>query len=283
MVLTSLVMILVVLLLAGLLTFGLAKIIKKITKLFTDYFAKIQQGQLTQIRFEQTGKNCWHRWFNDLFFTGKKDGNEVQWLIYCYNQMIAAIQLLVQHVKIEENKIFALSQQLTAITKQIHQMTSDNVEKLNQIADLTSKQAQVTDSGVVKLQQLTKVTQKLRTSSLAMDHQAQATKNLNQKSIDLATQVNTVWQNEMTGLTGLVTQLQQLNSDLQDIRKFIELIQSIAQQTQLLALNAAIESAVKGGLKTSAPPFFLHFITALYICKSRGCWSWLCGRDWRNS
>jgi methyl-accepting chemotaxis protein len=246
MILTSLVMILVALLLAGLLTWGLAKIIKKITKLFTDYFAKIQQGQLNQIEFEQTGKNHWLRWINELFFRGKKDGNEVQWLIYCYNQMIIAIQLLIRHVKIEENKIFMLSRQLAAITEQIHQMTNDNVEKLNQIAALTSKQAQATDSGVTKLQQLTKVTQRLRTSSFAMDHQAQATKNLNQKSIDLAAQVNTVWQNEMTGLAELVTQLQQLNSDLQDIRKFTKLIQFIAQQTQLLALNAAIESARAG-------------------------------------
>ncbi|WP_270854758.1 methyl-accepting chemotaxis protein, partial [Ligilactobacillus ruminis] len=58
--------------------------------------------------------------------------------------------------------------------------------------------------------------------------------------------VNSNWVAELDDMKALSQSVQNMNTDIQDITKIINVINEISRQTNLLALNASIEAASAG-------------------------------------
>lgn len=79
-----------------------------------------------------------------------------------------------------------------------------------------------------------------------MNEKSQESIEINQQSMTIMDEVSQNWQNELGQMEHLVTGMNGMNTNIQDINKIINVINDISYQTNLLALNASIEAARAG-------------------------------------
>ena len=111
---------------------------------------------------------------------------------------------------------------------------------------MTSSQAVETQGSVNKLQELSEIIESLRASVEEMNAKSHDAADLNQSNLNTMDMVNSNWSEELRSMEDLMHNVQQMNSDIQDITKIIGAISEISRQTNLLALNASIEAASAG-------------------------------------
>ena len=69
---------------------------------------------------------------------------------------------------------------------------------------------------------------------------------INQDNMTTMDNVNSNWEAELDDMKALSQSVQNMNANIQDITKIINVINEISRQTNLLALNASIEAASAG-------------------------------------
>lgn len=183
-------------------------------------------------------------------FTGEmmipKSNDEVGTLVISINNMLTQLRSLIQQVTVTTRQVSASSEELTAGAQQNNRATESIASTMEQVAAGAENQVRsihetsriVNDMSI----QISNVSDTVgHIGSAAMDNLQQA--NEGTKSLQNAErQMNTI-QNQVGGLSYVVSALGEKSLE---IGKIIEVITTIAAQTNLLALNAAIEAARAG-------------------------------------
>ena len=176
----------------------------------------------------------------------KKDGNEFSRIANGFNEMIEQIGGLLESVKSQSDNVAEKSDSLLELSKQTGKATEEVAQTITGIAEVTSSQAQETQESVTKLEELSKVIDELNESVQQMNAESDESSKINQANMNTMDSVNSNWMAELDDMKALSQSVQNMNADIQDITKIINVINEISRQTNLLALNASIEAASAG-------------------------------------
>jgi len=157
---------------------------------------------------------------------------EINRIIRPFNQFVEQIQEVIAKIRVDAEQLAAASEELSAVTKQSEATTQSQrdethmvataVEQLSaSIADVKRSMHQTRDSGMHAKQSLN---ENLERTGVASENIKLLVKLINDTSLVINS----------------------LKSEVSEITKVLDVINSIADQTNLLALNAAIEAARAG-------------------------------------
>ncbi|NIF24933.1 methyl-accepting chemotaxis protein [Pantoea sp. Tr-811] len=136
-------------------------------------------------------------------------------------------------------QIAASSDQLASASEELHSVTEDTSRGLHQ-------QSAEIDQAATAVNQMTAAVEEVANNAVST---ADASKGADQNTRDGRDQVNQALaeiQHLVEDVTGTATEIEQLASNAAEISRVLDVIGSIAGQTNLLALNAAIEAARAG-------------------------------------
>ena len=221
-------------------------IFRRITEALLSYFKEAESGNLNEIKVDSSKAKNFSEKVTAKLVTPKQDGSEFNRIAFGYNKMIDAVGELVGNVKKQSANVAEKSASLLELSKQTGKATEEVAQTITGIAEVTSSQAQETQESVTKLEELSKVIDELNESVQAMNAESDESAKINQDNMNTMDSVNNNWVAELDDMKALSQSVQNMNADIQDITKIINVINEISRQTNLLALNASIEAASAG-------------------------------------
>lgn len=149
-----------------------------------------------------------------------------------FNQMIARIDYLMGEVNTNSTQLSSASQELSNISQQTSQSTQDQLNETDQVATAMNEMT----SSILEISRSTEDAQQAAKEAFDL---SQGGRGISQKSVSLLNSFMEETENTADILTNL-------EGESQNIGAVVDVINGIAEQTNLLALNAAIEAARAG-------------------------------------
>ena len=221
-------------------------IFRRIAEALLSYFKEAESGNLNEIKVDSSKAKNFSEKVTAKLVTPEQDGSEFNRIAFGYNKMIEAVGELIGNVKKQSTNVAEKSASLLELSKQTGKATEEVAQTITGIAEVTSSQAQETQESVTKLEELSKVIDELNESVQAMNAESDESAKINQDNMNTMDSVNNNWVAELDDMKALSQSVQNMNADIQDITKIINVINEISRQTNLLALNASIEAASAG-------------------------------------
>ncbi len=153
--------------------------------------------------------------------------------------LLRALSRMQQSLRDTIRKIAASSDQLASASEELHTVTEDTSRGLHQ-------QSAEIDQAATAVNQMTAAVEEVANNAVST---ADASKGADQTTRDGRDQVNQALasiQHLVNDVTDTSGEIEQLASNANEISRVLDVIGSIAGQTNLLALNAAIEAARAG-------------------------------------
>ncbi|MDN7144766.1 methyl-accepting chemotaxis protein [Liquorilactobacillus mali] len=221
------------------------KIIKQVFRVLKDYFEKAGNGELEIIDNKKLNNAKLFRATKSMI-KPDESGNEIQILSASFNKMVKSISELIVKIQQEGDNVAQKSDTLFTLAQQTETATEEVSKTITGIAEVTSVQAQETGKSVEQVKGLSKVVQELRENITEMTQKSTEASDLNSESIKVTGNVDSNWNQELVRMKKLNQSMNELNDNVKNIDKIINVINGISQQTNLLALNASIEAASAG-------------------------------------
>lgn len=175
-----------------------------------------------------------------------KSRDEIGQLASDFNSMTVNLRGMVQLLGENAEQVAATSEQLTASAEQTSKATEQIAVTMQEVASGTDEQARNVDDTTSTITDMSDRLQQIAANSeevsSTVDEASQIITGGNQAIGTAITQMNSISQT----VNGLATSIQLLGQRSSEISKIVEVITSLAEQTNLLALNAAIEAARAG-------------------------------------
>ncbi|WP_308637845.1 methyl-accepting chemotaxis protein [Paenibacillus silvisoli] len=221
-------LILIFLVAAGIIMFGVLTRVVKPIKTLADASRQIADGDLSGSQIEVKSKD------------------EIGTLSANFNAMTANLRTLIHHVKLNAEQVAASAEQLTASAEQTSRATEHITKSVQEMAISSDKQVASVDQGAKAIHDMSSGVQQIAASASHVTHIAeQANQSASEGNVIVQQAVDRMnGLNETVG--GLTSSVQELGERSVQIGQFVEVITSISSQTNLLALNAAIEAARAG-------------------------------------
>ncbi|KAB5625886.1 methyl-accepting chemotaxis protein [Pseudomonas putida] len=153
--------------------------------------------------------------------------------------LLRALSRMQESLRDTIRKIAASSDQLASASEELHTVTEDTSRGLHQ-------QSAEIDQAATAVNQMTAAVEEVANNAVST---ADASKGADQTTRDGRDQVNQALssiQQLVEDVTGTSSEIEQLATSANEISRVLDVIGSIAGQTNLLALNAAIEAARAG-------------------------------------
>jgi len=153
--------------------------------------------------------------------------------------LLRALSRMQSSLRDTIRKIAASSDQLASASEELHTVTEDTSRGLHQ-------QSAEIDQAATAVNQMTAAVEEVANNAVTT---ADASKGADQSTRDGRDQVNQALasiEHLVNDVTGTSTEIEQLATHANEISRVLDVIGSIAGQTNLLALNAAIEAARAG-------------------------------------
>ncbi|RSK28411.1 methyl-accepting chemotaxis protein [Bacillus sp. HMF5848] len=151
--------------------------------------------------------------------------DELGQLALSFNSMVSGLRILIQEVRQNADNLAASSEEISASTEEI--------------AGGSQQQAQSASDTTEMVKDMTKAIQEV-------SRNAEDASSFSQKTESAASNGSMVMQETLEGMSNIKQQITELASKSEQIGEIVEVIDEIAEQTNLLALNAAIEAARAG-------------------------------------
>ncbi|KMY54253.1 hypothetical protein AC623_10175 [Bacillus sp. FJAT-27231] len=151
--------------------------------------------------------------------------DEIGELVQSFNQMIAGMRTAIAEVNESASNLAANAEEISASTEEVATGTQQQAHDAGTSADMVTEMA---------------------TAVQAVSRNTEDAANLSEKTLEAAQDGEKVINETITGMEQINASIQDLADKSVQIGEIIEVIDDIAEQTNLLALNAAIEAARAG-------------------------------------
>jgi methyl-accepting chemotaxis protein len=159
-------------------------------------------------------------------------GDEFGQLQAAFATMVTSLRDLIQQIDVGANNIASSSEELSTVTEQTSQGVSQQRDQTDQVATAMNEMVATVND----------VAKSAESAFTAANHASETSINGERavsETLSFVTDLN-------TEIGHVMSQLQALQSETQNIGTVLDVIKSVAEQTNLLALNAAIEAARAG-------------------------------------
>lgn len=151
--------------------------------------------------------------------------DEVGTVAMATNDMVINLRSIVGSITESSHGVAAAAEQISASTEEIANGSSEQAHSAQMISELFAE---------------------LSTAIHSVAQNTEQAAEISDRAIDMAEQGGQVIQSSLESMQAVRTQMSRLEEDSAKIGDIIEVIEDIAEQTNLLALNAAIEAARAG-------------------------------------
>ncbi|WP_056990495.1 PDC sensor domain-containing protein, partial [Ligilactobacillus ruminis] len=206
-------------------------IFRRISETLLYYFKEAESGNLNEIKVDRSKAKNFAEKVTAKLVNPEQDGSEFNRIAFGYNKMINAVGELIGNVKKQSANVAEKSASLLELSKQTGKATEEVAQTITGIAEVTSSQAQETQESVTKLEELSKVIDELNESVHAMNAESDESAKINQDNMNTMDNVNSNWVAELDDMKALSQSVQNMNADIQDITKIINVINEISRQT----------------------------------------------------
>lgn len=172
--------------------------------------------------------------------------DEVAQLGTAFNQMVGNLREIITEVRTSILKVSEYAQQLTTSAEETTRATEQIAASVQEVAQGAEQQVREVSDASNTVKQMAAAMEQVAESAQAVAASSQESARLAEEgstAIKNVIRQNDVVRESMTNLSGLINELGQRS---REIGQIVEVITSIADQTNLLALNAAIEAARAG-------------------------------------
>ncbi|MBB5321059.1 methyl-accepting chemotaxis protein [Marinobacter oulmenensis] len=159
-------------------------------------------------------------------------GDEFGNLLSAFGTMVTNLRDLIQQIDTGATSIASASEELSAVTKQTRQGVNDQQDQTDQVATAMNEM-------VATVNDVAKSAESAFSAAQNASQKSSEGEKAGGEALQFVTDLNSQIGNVMEQLRGL-------QSDTQNIGTVLDVIKSVAEQTNLLALNAAIEAARAG-------------------------------------
>lgn len=172
--------------------------------------------------------------------------DEIGLLAKSVNNMILSLRKTVESISVSAENVAASSQEISATTEEIASSASSQANDAQTITDLFRDIASRSESQAGDAQSMKERFKELNDAIDSIAKSAEETANLSDGMLRVSKEAGQVVQSSMEGMNKVSEQMTILEADANKIGSIINVINDIANQTNLLALNAAIEAARAG-------------------------------------
>ena len=178
--------------------------------------------------------------------TGRSKEDEIGRLAASFRQMTDQTRSLLRKVLQNSQQLAASSQQLTASTEQSAQTSTMVAASIVAVAEGASRQMKVVNDVSDVAQQTAASVEEVAATTAEVSEMADKMQSTSQKGRQAIEAVVKTMHSIKTESAQSAEQALSLSASADQIKEIVNVIQSIAGQTNLLALNAAIEAARAG-------------------------------------
>jgi methyl-accepting chemotaxis protein len=172
--------------------------------------------------------------------------DEIGVLAKSVNNMVLSLRQTVGSILATAENVSASSQEISATTEEIASSASNQANDAQTITELFRDIANSTDSQANDAQSMKEQFNELNVAIDSIAKNAEETSTLSEGMLQVSKEAGQVVQTSVEGMTKVSEQMTILEADANKIGRIINVINDIANQTNLLALNAAIEAARAG-------------------------------------
>lgn len=173
-------------------------------------------------------------------------GDEVGELSESFIEMRESLKILVQQISSAANNVTTSSKDVLDASKQAEIVASQIAEATSQLALGSDEQAKSVENTFGSINKIVQAIDEIAANSTRSFDSSSKAERLIKNGVEIVKTQDTKME-ESTSAVGQVSEvIFTLNNKTIQIGKIIEVIESIAEQTNLLALNAAIEAARAG-------------------------------------
>jgi methyl-accepting chemotaxis protein len=172
--------------------------------------------------------------------------DEIGVLAKSVNNMILSLRQTVGSILLSAENVSASSQEISATTEEIASSASNQANDAQTITELFRDIAISSESQAGDAQSMKEQFNELNVAIDSIAKSAEETSTLSEGMLQVSKEAGQVVQTSIEGMTKVSEQMAILEADANKIGNIINVINDIANQTNLLALNAAIEAARAG-------------------------------------
>lgn len=236
---------------AALIALLVSKFLTRITTLFAQSFDKLKNGHLAtrltedDLAFKLESKLF--KWKKEIKAVRiNENGNEIGQIAYHFNEMAAMFNHTVGKIQQDSILLEDMTETMQEISKQTSSATEEVSDTITGIAEATGLQTQDTATTAEKMDELVSVFNQIEVSLGKMQLHINDTSEANLNSSEKLYYVYENWQGTVAMMMKLKGNIDEVNVEIQNVDKIVQVIRDISKQTNLLALNAAIEAARAG-------------------------------------